>query len=158
WSSASCGKSCPISPSRSSAKTCTTSRRAVADHWHFGAIQLCECQSLPSAAAAWVVSQRSRPCEPCLMECCRYTSAMRWLTAMLAPALAGCSLIYNPNNLPNQVIDAPVPVADANDSMLMLLDVQPAVINEGQGDGGSAPALFVIHGHNFVNNNLKVVL
>jgi hypothetical protein len=88
---------------------------------------------------------------------------MRWSTAaLLVPALTGCSFIYNPNNLPNPPveagIDAPPLVEDANPTMLELLGVSPATIDEGEGDSGSAPALLVIHGHQLVNANLKVEL
>ena len=83
---------------------------------------------------------------------------MTWSTlALVAPVLAGCSLIYNPNNLPDpRVIDAAV--LDSNPCALVVDSVTPAVINEGQGDGGSAPALLVVHGNNIVNENLKVEL
>lgn len=83
--------------------------------------------------------------------------------AWLAPLLAGCSLVYNPNNLPDPAIDAavdaaPTPPVDANPSMLSVADLSPSMIEEGQGDFGSAPALVVVHGANIVNNNLKVEL
>jgi hypothetical protein len=106
---------------------------------------------------------------------------MRWTrAALLAPALAGCSLIYNPNNLPNPPveagIDAPIDappidapfdappdvppgtVLDANEAMLTISDITPSAIDEGQGDAGSLPGVFVIRGHNIVNANLKVEL
>jgi hypothetical protein len=38
----------------------------------------------------------------------------------------------------------------------MVSDIAPAMIEEGQGDHGSAPALLVIHGASFVNANLQV--
>src|SRR5689334_17743962 len=89
---------------------------------------------------------------------------MRWLSGMVV-ALGGCSLIYNPNNLPGATGEAGIdaipdaaPVLDANPSQLELIDVQPAVIEEGQGDGGSAPALLVIRGHQIVDAHLEVVL
>jgi len=83
---------------------------------------------------------------------------MRWSTAvLLAPALAGCSFIYNPNNLPDpRMIDAAV--VDANPCALTVTGIAPATILEGQGDSGSAPALLVIRGDNIVNTNLKVEL
>jgi hypothetical protein len=85
---------------------------------------------------------------------------------LLATALAGCSLIYNPNNLPNQpveaggdaAIDVPGAVLDANAAMLAIDDITPASIDEGQGDAGSLPGVFVIRGHNIVNAKLKVEL
>lgn len=71
-------------------------------------------------------------------------------TGVLASALAGCSLIYNPNNLPSPS-DAPADaevVADADPTMLALTDVAPATIDEGQGDGGGRAAVVVIRGEN----------
>lgn len=79
---------------------------------------------------------------------------MRWLSAPFACALAGCSLIYNPNNLP-RVDDATV---DADPCALALSEITPQVIYEGQGTGGSAPAVLVIRGNNIVNANLAVEL
>ena len=78
--------------------------------------------------------------------------------AFVAPLLlAGCSLIYNPNNLPDpRVIDAAV--VDANPCALVIDDVAPKIIDEGQGAGGSVPALVVLHGNNIVNANLKIEL
>jgi hypothetical protein len=77
--------------------------------------------------------------------------------AFVAPLLAGCSLIYNPSNLPDpRAIDAAV--VDANPCALVIDDVAPKTIDEGQGAGGSAPAVLVLHGNNIVNANLKVEL
>lgn len=77
--------------------------------------------------------------------------------ALVAPVLAGCSLIYNPNNLPDpRVIDAVV--VDANPCAMEVTGISPAVIDEGAGDHGSAPALLVVHGNNLVNNHLEVEL
>ena len=78
--------------------------------------------------------------------------------ACVAPLLlTGCSLIYNPNNLPDpRLIDAAV--VDANPCALVIDDVAPKIIDEGQGAGGSVPALVVVHGNNIVNANLKIAL
>ncbi|HEX3765328.1 MAG TPA: hypothetical protein VHW23_41815 [Kofleriaceae bacterium] len=82
---------------------------------------------------------------------------MRWSPALIAPAIAGCSLIYNPNNLPDpRSIDARV--VDTNPCALVVDSVAPTVIDEGQGDHGSAPALLVVHGNNIVNKSLQVEL
>ncbi|HEX7835815.1 MAG TPA: hypothetical protein VF469_00050 [Kofleriaceae bacterium] len=81
----------------------------------------------------------------------------RFLVALGVPALAGCSLIYNPNNLPDpRIIDAAI--VDSNACALQIDSIAPLFINEGQGDGNSLPALLVLHGNNFVNANLKVEL
>jgi hypothetical protein len=83
---------------------------------------------------------------------------MRWSSvALVAPVLAGCSLIYNPNNLPDpRMIDAAIP--DVNPAMPVVLDFAPDRIDEGQGEGGSLPALLVLHGQNLVNAHTKLVL
>ncbi len=59
-------------------------------------------------------------------------------------ALTGCSLIYNPSNLPPP-IDAP-----PDPSMLRLDSAGPAMMYEGQGTGGSRTAILAITGKNFV--------
>ena len=74
--------------------------------------------------------------------------------AKLAPALlvGGCSLIYNPSNInkppadatdaqmtADAAIDAPM-LADANPADLVIQQISPATIYEGQGTGGSRPA------------------
>src|SRR6185503_10578740 len=87
--------------------------------------------------------------------------------AIASTALAGCSLIYNPNNLPGPPseagIDAPPDappdaeiILDADPTKLELVEIAPSTIDEGQGDGGSRPALVVIGGHQIVDNNLSV--
>jgi hypothetical protein len=83
---------------------------------------------------------------------------MRWCSVVaIAPAVAGCSLIYNPNNLPDpRVIDAAV--ADVNPTMPVVLDFAPLSIDEGQGEGGSLPALLVLHGQNLVNAHPSLTL
>lgn len=83
---------------------------------------------------------------------------MRWVSAAsVALVVAGCSLIYNPNNLP-----APTPhdaaIVDSDPTMPVLTEIAPAFIDEGQGAGGSAPALLVLRGKNLVNANLRVTL
>ncbi len=81
----------------------------------------------------------------------------RCLVAAIAPAVAGCSLIYNPNNLPDpRMIDAAV--VDSNPCALVLDDIAPNVLLEGSGDGNSAPAVLVVHGNNIANANLRVAL
>ncbi|HEU4730689.1 MAG TPA: hypothetical protein VFT22_22495 [Kofleriaceae bacterium] len=74
-------------------------------------------------------------------------------------ALTGCSLLYNPNNLSNvpgeASVDAEV-ILDADPRMLVLDDVAPSTIYEGQGDLGSAPQLVVVHGHHIIDNNTTI--
>ena len=73
----------------------------------------------------------------------------------LAFLVGGCSLIYNPSNISPRPIDAaidsPPDVAiDANPVNLSIDGAAPSIIDEGQGDGSSRPAVLVIHGSNFV--------
>jgi len=65
-------------------------------------------------------------------------------------ALSGCSLIYNPSNLPSQTADSSIdtPIADADPSMLMLKEVKSPVLLEGAGQGGSQPQILVVYGSN----------
>ncbi len=78
---------------------------------------------------------------------------MRYALAalVLLPTLGGCSLIYNESNIPTPAPDAFEPdaemVADADPSMLALSDVDPKVIIEGQGTGGSRQAIVVVSGN-----------
>jgi hypothetical protein len=83
---------------------------------------------------------------------------MRWCSvAAIASAVAGCSLIYNPNNLPDpRLIDAAI--VDSNPCALVIDRITPSVLDEGQGDFGSAPALLVVHGNNIVSTDLQVEL
>src|SRR5689334_23991009 len=74
------------------------------------------------------------------------------LALAIASALAGCSLIYNPNNLP-AAHDAAIDAEIIDPTMFEIDDVQPRAINEGQGEFGSPPALVVIHGKNIVDRN-----
>ena len=73
---------------------------------------------------------------------------------------AGCSLIYNPSNIPtgvgdaapDQMVDADIdaPLADANPAKLEIDSFFPATINEGQGDLGSRPMMLVLIGHQMI--------
>ena len=76
---------------------------------------------------------------------------------MWASCLAGCSLIYNPSNLPDRradggpdapPIDAPIdaPISDANPLLLQLDVVKSPALLEGAGQGGSAPQVLVVYG------------
>ena len=73
----------------------------------------------------------------------------------LASALGGCSLIYNPNNLPDSPDEAGVKhdaevILDADPSKISLTSVAPAAIDEGAGVGGSRPALLNVTGTQIV--------
>jgi len=98
---------------------------------------------------------------------------MREILALMI-LLSGCSLLYNPSNLPAgaagdarpgddgalgdaRVLDAPVfdapadaPFAVADPSLVRATSVQPALIYEGQGVDHSRPAVLTITGVNFV--------
>jgi hypothetical protein len=63
--------------------------------------------------------------------------------------VGGCSIIYNPDNIPTKQ-DAAIIHPDANPAGLMVTSVTPSTILEGQGDGGSRPAILVIQGANFI--------
>jgi hypothetical protein len=81
----------------------------------------------------------------------------RALVGLVASVLGGCSLIFNPNNLPDpRMIDAAL--LDSNPCALDLVSVSPPEILEGQGAAGSAPAVVVVHGNNIVNTNLRIAL
>jgi len=70
-------------------------------------------------------------------------------------AASGCSLIYNPDNLPAPA-DAPIDMPfDADPSMPALVRVAPTTLFEGQGDG-SRRAILVIHGRNLVVDGTTV--
>jgi len=102
---------------------------------------------------------------------------MRQQVAFLIPAFfaGGCSLLFNPSNIDKPMIDATdgpgidaemtadaridaPPLADANPGMLVLEDVAPNVLYEGQGLGGSRDALLVIRGHHIIGDNLSVTI
>jgi hypothetical protein len=91
--------------------------------------------------------------------------------ALASSAIAGCSLIYNPSNLPGPPGEAGIDgspdappdappdaeiILDADPTMLALDRIAPSTIDEGQGDGGSRPALLVIGGHQIIDNNTRV--
>ena len=74
-------------------------------------------------------------------------------------SLTGCSLIYNPGNLPNPASDAilpdgtpdtPIIPIDADPALLEITDVSPRELLEGQGIDGSRRAVVVVTGANIV--------
>ena len=74
----------------------------------------------------------------------------------LTVLVGGCSLIYNPSNIDttqrDAAIDTPVDaLVDANASELSLDSVDTPPLLEGQGDGGSRPAILVVRGSNILS-------
>lgn len=75
-------------------------------------------------------------------------------------SMTGCSLIYNPSDLPNPATDAilpdvtpdmPVIPVDADPALLEITDVSPREILEGQGIDNSRRAVIVVTGVNIVS-------
>jgi hypothetical protein len=69
---------------------------------------------------------------------------------LLAISLGGCSLLYDPDRLAPAADARIPPVLTRSD--LMLADVAPAVVYEGQGDGGSRAAIVVVRGKNIASD------
>ena len=91
----------------------------------------------------------------------RYAVAMKVgiaCTVVATSALMGCSLLYNPNNLPAATvaaIDAAVPpdlYVLVRPDLLELDTALPPVLFEGQGTGGSRPAILAITGNNLAED------
>lgn len=62
--------------------------------------------------------------------------------------LAGCSIIYNPDNLP-PLLDASIPIDapfDSNPDLLEITSVTPSSVFEGEGSGGSRPVILTLNG------------
>ena len=80
--------------------------------------------------------------------------------ALLATSLAGCSLLYNPSNLPPQADAAPDAelLVDADPSMLDITGLNPAVLVEGAGANGSRAAVLVIDGSHMVAEGAMVMI
>lgn len=68
-----------------------------------------------------------------------------------AAALSGCSVLYDPGDLPARAVDGG-PDVDAPDPFdpkaPQIEKLGPAVLLEGQGDGGSRQAVLTLSGHN----------
>lgn len=65
--------------------------------------------------------------------------------------VAGCSIIYNPDNLPafSDAVDAYIPIDapfDSNPDLLEITSVTPSSVDEGMGSGGSRPVVFTLNG------------
>ncbi|MBA3458708.1 MAG: hypothetical protein H0T46_02020 [Deltaproteobacteria bacterium] len=80
--------------------------------------------------------------------------------ALLATSLGGCSLLYNPSNLPPQADAAPDAemLVDADPSMLDVTDLKPSVLVEGAGANGSRVAVLVIDGSHMVAEGAMVMI
>ena len=65
---------------------------------------------------------------------------------LYASALGGCSLIYNPSNLPDKGAKQDAAIADANPSLLHLDEVKSGPLQEGAGKDGSSPQILVVYG------------
>lgn len=68
-----------------------------------------------------------------------------------AALLAGCTIIYNPDNLPPltdaQEVDAPIDAPfDSNPELLEITGVTPSTIDEGMGAGGGRPVVLTLNG------------
>jgi hypothetical protein len=78
--------------------------------------------------------------------------------ALATTTLAGCSLLYNPNDLPAQADAMPdmQMVVDANPAALAISGVAPIAIIEGQGDGNSRKPVIVIEGTDIAQSGVTV--
>lgn len=86
-----------------------------------------------------------------IMEAMTATSALSLPLLLGLSSLAGCSLLYNPNNLDDLKIDAAPPAdapTDIDIEMPMVTAVGPADLYEGQGTGGSRQAVLAVVGGN----------
>ena len=90
--------------------------------------------------------------------------APRSCLVALAATTAACSILYNPNNLREDAapdtratVDAEI-ILDTNPEALALDGVEPGVLEEGQGAGGSYATILVIHGMQLVANNTTVAI
>src|SRR5438046_1926680 len=85
---------------------------------------------------------------------------MNWVkTSLLVVGASGCSIIYNPSNLPPAPEDAPLftdqipdmPVIDADPMNLTIDPIAQGPLLEGQGTGGSQPAVLFVSGMNLLD-------
>lgn len=74
-------------------------------------------------------------------------------TLLAAAALSGCSLIYNPSNLPDKGNMPPdAAISDANPALLRLDEVKSPTLLEGAGQDGSAPQILVVYGEHITKS------
>src|SRR5687767_9827849 len=79
----------------------------------------------------------------------RRMSSTRLLSLVVGVGLAGCSVIYDADDLRNKPDAIPL---DADPSMLALDSVDPPELLEGVGDDGGRPALLLINGESIVDS------
>src|SRR4051812_13522120 len=78
---------------------------------------------------------------------------MSTCTVVGAWALGACSILYNPNNLPDPKADAAPDAPTVVDACQLGLEAAgPQVLFEGQGTGGSRPAILAISGRNIAQD------
>ena len=77
---------------------------------------------------------------------------------VVASTIAGCSLLYNPNDLPRPADAMPDMqlIVDANPSALAITAVAPLALVEGQGDGNSRKPVLVIEGTDIAQTGVTV--
>jgi hypothetical protein len=77
--------------------------------------------------------------------------------------LAGCSILYNPDNLP-EPLDAPEPDAptdaeiDVNPDLFDITAIEPTTIDEGVGSDGGRHAMFVLRGTSILEGQASVTV
>jgi hypothetical protein len=74
---------------------------------------------------------------------------------LLTMPLGGCSLLYDPSDLP-AAADAAVPLPDIMPCDMTVTGLAPATLFEGMGVGGSRPALIVVGGTNLASQNTTI--
>lgn len=67
-------------------------------------------------------------------------------TLVCLSAIGGCSLIYNPSNLPDKSVAIDAPIADVNPALLRLDERKSPALLEGAGQDGSQPQILVVYG------------
>lgn len=87
---------------------------------------------------------------------------LRGLLGVPAMVLAGCSILYNPDNLESTdaaVIDAPIDApTDADPNVFSISGVEPTAIDEGVGAANGRPALFILQGFSLIGDTANVSL
>jgi len=81
----------------------------------------------------------------------------RWIAGLVVVVVVAACGFPRPKQA-DAIDAAPEVSGDADPCALDLSEITPQVIDEGQGTGGSAPAVLVIRGNHIVNANLAVEL